>query len=476
MKTKILSILMFLFCVLTLSAQSYPYLSGPGIDIGTFAKMGVEQTYKVKYSNGNATESQNLLVQWEVDPNQCDIVARHGKTASITLKWKVSGVKGSIKAYNIYTTDGFQKTSTSVNIESASIGDISIDAPSGAIVNDHIVININTENLITGDYRGVFKGTDFVKTEESNNVVKGYFTSAGLKTVTATIYNYNSQKVTEATKSINVIPNSVTGNDALALNSPTNYSLINAPNGNYTWTVTNNLRIISGQGSSQIKIEAISNSVREGNISVSAFGVTLSKKVAVGVPDIKLVNVTLGHNNTLYAYHTNRNECRASYRGSGTILEYEWKSTSWEVFNPLAANKSVVFLKSLYTPASSTANILVRARNVVGWSEYILLGAQVDNTISGSVYNIRSLRNGTIIIKKNEQDNSKYVMNGNIQNTINPIYELYNQFTGVVVKKGRLVDNNGGQIDVSDLPNGIYIISLVIDASNRQTEKIIIQH
>lgn len=467
---------MFLFCVLTLSAQSYPYLSGPGIDIGTFAKMGVEQTYKVKYSNGNAAESQNQLVQWEVDPNQCDIIARNGKTASITLKWKVSGVKASIRAYNIYTTNGYQEVSIGVNIESTSIGDISITAPNGTIVHNPIVININVKDDVIGDFTQYVKGTDFVVTENAHKIAKGSFTSTGLKTITATIYNKEYQKVAEATKSIAVLPNSITGNDALALNSPTSYSLINVPNGNYTWTVTNNLRIISGQGSSQIKIEAISNSVREGNISVSAFGVTLSKKVAVGVPDIKLVNVTLGHNNTLYAYHTNRNECRASYRGSGTILEYEWKSTSWEVFNPLAANKSVVFLKSLYTPASSTANILVRARNVVGWSEYILLGAQVDNTISGSVYNIRSLRNGTIIITKNEQDNSKYVMNGNIQNTINPIYELYNQFTGVVVKKGRLVDNNGGQIDVSDLPNGIYIISLVIDASNRQTEKIIIQH
>lgn len=475
MKAKILSMFLFLCCMLTLSAQTFPYLSGPGIDIGTYAKMGVEQTYKVKYSFGNSTETQNQLVKWEVDPNQCDVIAKHGKTASITLKWKVSGVKGSIKAHTVYTTEGFKDLSSGVDIESTSIGNISITAPDGALVDRNIIVNVNTVDNIIGNFRLIVKGTDFVKTEEGNKIVKGLFTSPGLKTITATIYNEKSQKVAETTKSITVLPNSITGNDALALNSPMSYSLINAPNGNYTWTVSNNLRILSGQGSSRIELEAISGSIREGNISVSAFGVTLSKKVALGIPDTKFINVTLGYNNTLYAYHTNRNECRATYKGSGTILEYDWRSTSWEVFNPLTPNKSIVFLKSLYTPASSTANILVRARNDVGWSDYLLLGAQVNNTISGSTYNIRSLKNGTITITKNEQENSTIVMNGNNQDRINPTYELYNQFTGVIVKKGKLA-NIGGQINVSDLPKGIYIISLIFDSSNRQTEKIIIQH
>lgn len=88
MKTKLFLMCVFMLYILTLSAQSYPYLSGPGIDVGTVAKVDSEQTYKVKYSQGTATEEKNQLVQWEVDPNQCDIISRNGKTASITLKWK----------------------------------------------------------------------------------------------------------------------------------------------------------------------------------------------------------------------------------------------------------------------------------------------------------------------------------------------------------------------------------------------------
>lgn len=454
-----------------LTAQSYPYLSGPGIDQGTVAKVGVEQTYKVKYSSGSTTESQNQLVQWEIDSNQCDIVTRHGTTASITLKWKVSGQKGFIRAYNVYTTNvGMTEVSTNVNIESTTVSDIIISAPDGAIVSSSIVINVSLKDDLPGNYSGILTGTDFIKTEEGNNIIKGYFTSSGLKTLTATIYNESSEKVAEAKKSIAVLPNKITGDDALVANARGIYSLLNAPSGNYTWTVSNNLRIVSGQGGPSITVEAIGSDANA-SIYVSAFGLSLSKRIAVGVPDINLVNVTLGSNNTLYAYFTNRNECRATYSGSGTILEYEWSSTSWEVFNPLTANKSVVFLKSLYTPASSTANILVRARNAAGWSNKVLLGAQVNNSTSGySSYNIKNLKNGTIAITKNEQENSQI-----LNNRTDPIYELYNQFTGILVKKGKLT-NSGGVIDVSSLPNGIYVISLIVNASNKQTEKVIIQH
>ena len=467
MKTKLLLMCLFMLCLLTLSAQSSPYLSGPGIDKGTYAKAGVEQTYKVKYSNGEATGSQNQLTQWKVDATQCDIVARHGMTASITLKWKTSGIKSSIMAYNIYTTEGLKSISSDVYVESESIGDITISAPEAAIVRSGIVINVNIKGEITGDYRGILTGTDFIKTEETNQVIKGYFTSPGLKILTATIYN-GSQKVAEATKSITVLSDNIIGKDALPLNVQEIYSWENAPSGNYTWTVSNNLIIVSGQGSSRIILKAISGSVKEGSISVSAFGVSLTKKITIGVPDIKLVDVTIGSNNTLYAYFDSRNECRATYKGSGTILEYEWRS------NPLTPNKSVVFLKSLYTPGSSTANVLVRARNAFGWSESVMLGAQVNNSSSTfSNYSINSIKNGPIIITRNKQEESKIVMNN--QNRVNLSYELYNQLTGVLVKKGTFI-NNGGEIDVSNIPNGIYVISLIIDSSNRQTEKLIIQH
>lgn len=473
MKKRVFLICMFLcmFSVLMLNAQSYPYLSGPGIDVGTVAKAGVEQTYKIKYGSGSATENQNQLVQWKIDLNQCDSIVRHGKTASITLKWKVSGVKGTIEAYNIYTNVGITNISADVNIEPTSISDINITVPSATTVGHTIEISVGAN--APKKWSASLQATDFQKTSEREGyITEGYFTSSGLKNITVTFYDESHVKMTEATKSIAVLPANITGDDALAINGRGVYSLLNAPSGSYAWTVSNGLRIVSGQGGPSIIVEA-TGSEPNGFVNVSSFGISLSKGIAVGVPDINKVTVTLGQNNTLYAYFTNRNECRATYSGSGTILEYEWSSTSWEVFNPLTANKSVVFLKSLYTPASSTANILVRARNAVGWSNKVLLGAQVNNSTSGySSYNIKNLKNGTIAITKNEQENSQVLNNSN---RTDPIYELYNQFTGILVKKGKLT-NSGGVIDVSSLPNGIYVISLIVNASNKQTEKVIIQH
>lgn len=459
-----------MFSVLMLNAQSSPYFSGPGVDIGTVAKAGVEQTYRVKYRNGSATESQNQLVQWKFDSSQCDSVVRHGKTASITLIWKVSGVKASIEAYNIYTTTGITNASADVNIEPTSVSDINIVVPNATTVGSTIEVSVSAN--APDDWSISVQIPDFHRTSSLVDKPKGYFTSSGLKIITVIFYDGNHEKKAEATRSIAVLPTSITGNDALVVNGRGIYSLLNAPSGNYTWTVSNGLRIVSGQGGPSITVEAIGSDANA-SINVSAFGLSLSKRIAVGVPDINLVDVTLGSNNTLYAYFTNRNECRATYSGSGTILEYEWSSTSWEVFNPLTANKSVVFLKSLYTPASSTANILVRARNAVGWSNKVLLGAQVNNSTSGySNYNIKNLKNGTISITRNEQENSQILNNSD---RIDPIYELYNQFTGVLVKKGK-IKNSGGEIDVSSLPNGIYVVSLIVNASNKQTEKVIIQH
>lgn len=473
MKTKLFLMCVFMLYILTLSAQSYPYLSGPGIDVGTVAKVDSEQIYKVKYSQGTATEDKNQLVQWEVDPNQCDIISRNGKTASITLKWKKSGIIGSLKAYNVYSTNaGMTSVSSSVAIGSTSVGGIVITAPTGGSVGGNLNISVEVKNTI-GWFTVDIKADDFTKMGSEPLSCNGYFNSPGTKTITVTV-NLEGGDLKTVTKQINILPSSITGDDAFPFYSQRVYSLLNAPSGVYTWTVSNGLKIVSGQGSPSIIVEAI-GSLTNASISVSAFGVSLSKGVAVGIPDINLVNATLGFNNTLYAYFTNRNECRATYSGNGSILEYEWTSTSWEVSNPLTSNKSVVFLKSLYTPASSTANIVLRARNAVGWSSPVLLGAQVDNSTSVYLnYNIKSLKNGFIMITKNEQKDSSFMMNGDNQKEMNPIYEIYNQFTGVLVKRGNLV-SDGGEIDVSGLPSGIYVVSLIMGA-NRQTEKVIIQH
>jgi len=470
MKKNILAFVLFCFSILTINAQQAPSISGPGIDIGTYAVANTEQTYTIKYMNGSATSDQKKSVQWTIDESQCTIVKKNGNDASITLKWKNPGMTGKIEAYNVYTTSGLKKVTSPVSIRSNSIGDIVISAPTAAKTSNSINISVEIKNTI-GHLSVNMQANDFTKTSSSTPNYSGHFTSPGVKTITVTAWGEGIPSKT-VTKNITVIPDIIDGPDAIIQNNQNIYRLLNAPSGNYVWTVSNNLQIVSGQGTSQISIKHNGGTIGTGTIQVSTLGLTLTKSIAVGVPDANKLSVTLGTNNTLYAYFTERNESRATYSGAGSILEYEWESTGWEVFNPLTSNKSTVFLKAKYTPASSMANIKVRARNNAGWGGWMLFGAQVDNSRSRS-YNIQAT-SGMITVSKEEQPD-KILKEKTTRNNSPVIYEIYNQYTGIIVKKGTLGEL-GGTIDTSNLSNGIYILSLIIDSSNRQTDKILIQH
>lgn len=269
----------------------------------------------------------------------------------------------------------------------------------------------------------------------------------------------------------------IQGSDVMAINKPTTYSLSYTPVSPITWSVPSNVQIISGQGTATVTVKAINLegngmiSVKMGNNNASIF-----KKVAVGVPDIDQISVSIaGSSNMLYAYHTNRNECIASYSGVGDILEYEWEANGWEVFNPLTLNKSKIYLKATTLPANSKVNIRIRARNTVGWSSVKLIGADVNNSMSSAIYKINTSSNRNITIIKNEgydnliKENSVCTINQDL------IYYLYNSFSGMEVLKGT-ISREGGIIDLTNLPNGIYIFSLHIDKNLKQTMRIAINH
>lgn len=271
---------------------------------------------------------------------------------------------------------------------------------------------------------------------------------------------------------------SIQGSDVIAMNTPTTYTLSYTPVTPITWSVPSNVQIISGQGTASITVKAIgvegngAISVKMGNNNASIY-----KNVAIGVPDINQVSVSIGgSSNMLYAYHTNRNECIATYSGNGEILEYEWEANGWEVYNPLTPNYSKVYLKATVLPASTMINIRIRARNSAGWSSVKLLGATVSNSTSGSVYKIEATSGGIVTITKNEeQDYSLMQSSVHIGKLDYMEYGLYNSYTGIQVSKGTIC-KEGGTIDLSNTPTGIYVFALYIDSKTKQTLLISIRH
>lgn len=464
----------------------YPYISGSGLDVGTFAKTGIEETYTVKYSQG-IIDMYQRSIKWDVDPSDCQIIRTDANNATVTVKWKTPGKRCRIRAYNIYTFDGvggsdgnpiYVEYETYVRVQSNAVGNIVLNAPERVLENNNININVEVQNTlgyvsasISGDN---FISSNWVSTGDYKGYFPGKFNSAGTKTVTVTAYG-SGMTSNSATKTIKVFPNTINGSDAIAYNEQETYNLVNAPADNFTWSVSTGLQIISGQGTSQVVVIDNSSYTGSGYIQVSIGGqLTVRKNIAIGVPETSKIEAEFGTNNTLYSYHTNRNECRAYYSGPGTILEFGWEAFDWEVYNPMTSNKSIIFLKAKNPGCCSTANVLLRARNSAGWSTPVLLGVQVNNSTSGQ-YNIQYSTDILTISENTEEINADINQSSLTRKNDDPlVYELYNINNVSLAKKGT-INRTGGTIDISDLPQGIYTISLIIDSSTRQTMKIAIK-
>lgn len=256
---------------------------------------------------------------------------------------------------------------------------------------------------------------------------------------------------------------SINGNSTLITGDQTSFSLPYETKSPY-WTVSSNLAIKSGQGTSSITVSAIAGG--EGTISAyQGENLIATKKIQIYGLSADNINVQFSENNTLYAYHPNRNECRATYSGNVLILEYEWEATDWDI-QPINSDKSKVRLIAKNPPLSTMTNIKVRARSADGWSQYKLFGCKVDNSMS--IYTVKSIDN---IIEIELKDKDKYY----IKEATNTKYILQEQSTGNKIKQG-YISHEGGTINVSDTPKGLYIITLSKEQGQKiQSNKIIIK-
>lgn len=476
----------FILCISSIfqvhAEALYPSISGPGIDPFSYVKVGQECTYIVRYSTGAGSSTTNRLIRWDIDQNDYDFVRSDPSNASITIKWKRAGTRCRIRAYNIAIIGyngqiTYEERTATVKVQSASIGDVILTGPDKALAYTNIQIGAEIRNTLANLSINIsgndLSASNWVSTGENIGYFPVSFRAPGIKTVTVTVSG-SGLTSKSATKTVTVYPNIITGEDAIASDSQETYKLVNAPAGTtYTWSVSSGLQIISGQGSSQVVVKSTTY-MGSGYVEASFSGFTIRKNIAIGVPNADKIEAEFGTNNTLYSYHTNRNECRAYYSGPGTILEFGWEAFDWEVYNPRTPNKSIIFLKAINPGCCSTVNVLLRARNSAGWGKPVLLGAQVNNSTSRQ-YNIQYSTDILTISENTEEINADINQSGLKRKNDDPlVYELYNINNVSLAKKGT-INRTGGTIDISDLPQGIYAISLIIDSSTKQTMKIAIK-
>lgn len=260
----------------------------------------------------------------------------------------------------------------------------------------------------------------------------------------------------------------IVGSNVIQYNEEATFSLRYSPIGTFNWSVSGPLQILSGQGTNSIRVK--STGTGEATLSVNdGKYFQKSKQIRIGVPDADKIEVVFGINNTLYSLHTDRNECRASYKGAGEILEYEWSSVDWEVAVSKDSKNSYVLLKAKNPPVSTMSNIKVRARNSVGWSNERLFRCNVNN--DWSTYSILSNGDGIVTLTKSEFNTPMQIMKNN--NYVN--YKLIRQIDGIELCSGT-VDRDGGMLDFSAYGTGLYLLHIYeMTGENIQTLKFIIR-
>lgn len=139
------------------------------------------------------------------------------------------------------------------------------------------------------------------------------------------------------------------------------------------WSVSDNLEIISGQGTAQVAVKSKSSSTRDvGEIKALICGVEFVHKVWLGTPSPYFITTEIGKNNTLYTFQPELNNGEAIWIGGGDpILEYDWQVPYWTI-TPYYANKSFVRFNviSQTTVDHDSINIRIRARNKCGWGAW----------------------------------------------------------------------------------------------------------
>lgn len=88
----------------------------------------------------------------------------------------------------------------------------------------------------------------------------------------------------------------------------------------------------------------------------------------------------------------------------------------------------------------------------------------------GGNYSISS-KYGIVTITKSRLENMVSMFE--IADVSPLVYELYNQGSGMLIKRGT-VNNNGGTLDFSGLQSGIYILNLLVNKESKETHKVVI--
>jgi subtilisin family serine protease len=320
--------------------------------------------------------------------------------------------------------------------------------------------------------------------ESTCTKLSGYSFSTNSNHSNGTWNNQVGHGLVNAYAAVNLVAPKIAGPSSPVCSNTVTFTVNNAPAG-YTWGHSSSLTLASTSGNTATFSKNGSGFVNA-SVSIIVGGVTVATKnfLMSVTPDISSITVNIGCESGYYYGHIPNSSTIANNMG---IEEFEWRGTSSDItIEPYPGGYIYVPGDRVRIVYKYYGGVEVRARNACGWSNWKWVTAL--SSPCSSTYSMTASPNpvNTIMdinITPNEnvlQNQNSHGQTASSQKNVipaNPVYEikLYNN-TGSLVRQ--TISTTGNiTLDVSNLPNGLYILHVHDGADNPpQTQNIIISH
>lgn len=284
------------------------------------------------------------------------------------------------------------------------------------------------------------------------------------------------KKISSVVKFICIIPREIEGPDVVCSGKEEVFTIPSIPAGlGLNWTLTGDvgLYITSGQGTKAITVRSMNygDVILNANITYNNTTKTISKNVLANTPRIQyIVRDIIDGSSGGPVYVGSILYLKAYPLYPPSICNYEW------TISPKAGTNISGKGPTAMVGVQGTGNYIVQCRVIPSCSsvpsdECANYGftAQIKTNRPYTISFNQSSKKITVL--KSKSNNDVTVMNLNQSRLLQ--YELYYMETGQLIKKGELPED-GGLIDINNVRNGIYVLTLNQGDDKLDTQKIIV--
>lgn len=400
-------------------------------------------------------------------------IKKDQSSVSVPIRWNHTSVtSANVEAKAIGVA---QKEVAKLNITTKVYSSLTINAPEAVLAAELFNIKLQSTTPYK-NYSCSGNGLSISSGQGTKDVWARFYDVNGLEIKTINAHadmdgQLGSRKY--ANKSIEVLPNRIQGSIFVCYNEIGSYSYNNMPSGasNIRWAFQNGkLNIISGQGTKSIQARANPKSIGLETV-VLTFNYrnrsfTVKFNTTVGRPIVESVYGPGIFGDAIETFPGVSISLYASPNYPNGEVEYVWDCGASSRDAIVSANRnscSVTYLSEGYYQISCYTKY-AGCPNPAPWSDRVTKEVYVGQ----SYYSISPQGNsGVVDINKNMESKNLKLKSQSLS------YELRSLPDGTLKSSGN-ISAEGGTLDFSNLPRGLYILNVVIDANNRTISKIII--